>query len=196
MSCSLQECSRYMSSSQITAFLDSAIHSRISIHLIAKQHIALSMALSDLPHLDDMDDLSHYVGIVDPKCSPYHIAKMCGSFVSELCEATLGVSPQVIYDGDLDATFSCVKSTAPPLHSISASLVMFQFILNISLPNFSKTRSALLSSTITGSTAVVLQSSPHPSTLHYPLQDPSFIAINVTSLSEFVTKEGEYHRLT
>lgn len=37
--------------------------------------------------------------------------RMCGSFVSELCEATLGASPQTVVNGDLGATFPYV-----PIH--------------------------------------------------------------------------------
>ncbi|KAG5645027.1 hypothetical protein DXG03_007206 [Asterophora parasitica] len=42
-----QECSRYMSPSQISTFLDRAITNRISVRLIAEQHIALSQALEN-----------------------------------------------------------------------------------------------------------------------------------------------------
>lgn len=31
---------------------------------------------------------------------------VCGSFVSDLCEATLGASPHIVIDGDADATFA------------------------------------------------------------------------------------------
>lgn len=32
----------------------------------------------------------------------------CGSFVKELCSATMGASPEIVVDGSLDATFACV----------------------------------------------------------------------------------------
>ncbi|KAJ3517786.1 hypothetical protein NLJ89_g278 [Agrocybe chaxingu] len=41
-----QECSRYMSPTQISDFLDGAIRNRISVRLIAEQHIAVSQALN------------------------------------------------------------------------------------------------------------------------------------------------------
>ncbi|KAF5386703.1 hypothetical protein D9615_001734 [Tricholomella constricta] len=97
-----QECSRYMSPAQISTFLDRAITNRISVRLIAEQHIALSQALEN-PDAD-----TSYVGVVDMKCSPKAMVNMCGSYVSELCEATLGATPPVIIDGHPDATFAYV----------------------------------------------------------------------------------------
>ncbi|KAF7778927.1 hypothetical protein Agabi119p4_3272 [Agaricus bisporus var. burnettii] len=97
-----QECSRYMSPTQISNFLDGAIHNRIAVRLIAEQHITLSKALSNSPMKAD------YVGVVDPQCSPYQMIRMCGSFVSELCEGTLGAAPEIIVEGDLDAVFPYV----------------------------------------------------------------------------------------
>lgn len=91
-----------MSPTQISNFLDGAIRNRISVRLIAEQHIALSQALND-PDIDP----SH-VGVVDMQCSPKAMIKMCGSYVSELCEATLGASPPLVIDGHVDATFACV----------------------------------------------------------------------------------------
>ncbi|KXN87709.1 [3-methyl-2-oxobutanoate dehydrogenase [lipoamide]] kinase, mitochondrial [Leucoagaricus sp. SymC.cos] len=97
-----QECSRYLSPTQISNFLNGAIRNRISVRLIAEQHITLSKALSEAVRID------HYVGVVDAQCSPYQMTRVCGSFVSELCEATLGASPEIVVDGDLEATFPYV----------------------------------------------------------------------------------------
>lgn len=88
-----------MSPTQISNFLDGAIRNRISVRLIAEQHITLSKALAEAVDIDS------YVGVVDAQCSPRQMIKMCGSFVSELCEATLGASPEIVIDGDVDATF-------------------------------------------------------------------------------------------
>ncbi|THH15882.1 hypothetical protein EW146_g4669 [Bondarzewia mesenterica] len=96
-----QECTRYMSSEQITGFLDAAIRNRIAVRLIAEQHIALSQALQDPARFND-----EYVGVVHMKCSPREMIRMCGSFVSELCEASLGASPPIVIDGHPDATFA------------------------------------------------------------------------------------------
>lgn len=72
------------------------------MRLIAEQHIALSRALKDPEHS------SSYVGVVNMSCSPAAMVKMCGSFVAELCEATLGASPPIVIDGHADATFAYV----------------------------------------------------------------------------------------
>jgi 26S proteasome regulatory subunit T1 len=98
--CSFQECSRYMSPKQISDFLDGAIRNRISVRLIAEQHIAVSHAL------EHPNRPSAYVGVLDMKCSPKSMVKMCASFVTDLCEATLGASPTIVIDGYTDATFA------------------------------------------------------------------------------------------
>lgn len=94
-----------MSQTQISNFLDRAITNRISVRLIAEQHIALSQAL------ENPDTDTSYVGVVDMKCSPRAMVDMCGSYVSELCEATLGMAPSIVIDGHTDATFACVVSS-------------------------------------------------------------------------------------
>ncbi|KAI9569107.1 atypical/PDHK/BCKDK protein kinase [Boletus coccyginus] len=99
-----QECAKYMSPTQISTFLDGAIRNRISVRLIAEQHIALSQALE---RQRGMGLTSHY-GIVDMACSPAVMIKMVGAFVSELCEATLGAAPTIIVDGHQDTTFAYV----------------------------------------------------------------------------------------
>src|SRR5882762_10042941 len=101
---SFQECSRYMSPDQISHFLDGAIRNRISVRLIAEQHIALSRALRSS---SDEFGINHN-GIVNVMCSPSDMVRICGSFVGELCEATLGASPPLVIDGRVDATFPCV----------------------------------------------------------------------------------------
>ncbi|KAF8163097.1 26S proteasome subunit P45 [Crassisporium funariophilum] len=97
-----QECARYMSPQQISDFLDGAIRNRISVRLIAEQHIAVSQALTH------PNDSAAYVGVVDMKCSPKSMIRMCGSFVTDLCEATLGASPTIVIDGYTDTTFAYV----------------------------------------------------------------------------------------
>ncbi|KAG0706400.1 P-loop containing nucleoside triphosphate hydrolase protein [Suillus ampliporus] len=103
-----QECSRYMSPTQISNFLDGAIRSRISVRLIAEQHIALSHALATKdPGAAEAGVLMHN-GVIDPNCSPAAMVRMCGAFVSELSEATLGASPVITIDGCPDATFAYI----------------------------------------------------------------------------------------
>lgn len=98
-----QECSRYMTPDQISAFLDSAIRNRIAVRLIAEQHIALSRTLEDPEYLRD-----DHTGIVHWSCSPKEMIRMCGSFVTDLSEASLGASPKIILDGDVNATFAYI----------------------------------------------------------------------------------------
>lgn len=74
---------------------------RIGVRLIAEQHIALSRALRESP-LEELND----VGVVDMKCSPAQMARMCSKYVTDLCEATLGASPRLVIEGDLQATFA------------------------------------------------------------------------------------------
>ncbi|KAF8185063.1 branched-chain alpha-ketoacid dehydrogenase [Mycena galopus ATCC 62051] len=96
------ECAKYMSPTQISNFLDGLIRNRISIRLIAEQHIVVSRAL------EDAGAEVGNVGVVDTQCSPSQMIRMCESYVADLSSATLGASPAVIIDGDPDATFGYV----------------------------------------------------------------------------------------
>ena len=84
-------------------FLDGAIRNRISVRLIAEQHIALSHAVQTPAPNRSVTR----VGVVDMTCSPTRMIGMCGSYVSELCEATLGASPKIVIDGCPESTFTC-----------------------------------------------------------------------------------------
>ncbi|KAI9456219.1 hypothetical protein BJY52DRAFT_1204797 [Lactarius psammicola] len=97
-----QECAKYMSSEQISNFLNAAIRNRIAVRLIAEQHIVLSRALQD------PEQAKTNIGVVNMSLSPVEMIRMCASFVSELCEATLGAAPPVVIDGVTDATFAYV----------------------------------------------------------------------------------------
>ncbi|KAH6918828.1 P-loop containing nucleoside triphosphate hydrolase protein [Coprinopsis sp. MPI-PUGE-AT-0042] len=97
-----QECTKYMSFEDINAFLDGAIRNRISVRLIAEQHIAVTHALSDPPRE------GKEVGVIDTKCSPKEMVDVCGSFVSDLCMATLGSSPRIVIDGYPEAHFAYI----------------------------------------------------------------------------------------
>lgn len=90
-----------MSTDQISSFLDSAIRNRIAVRLLAEQHIALSRDLQQ-----NGASNSEHIGVVQLSCSPKRMIHMCGSFVTELCEATLGASPAIVIDGDTNATFA------------------------------------------------------------------------------------------
>jgi len=126
-----------MSSEQISSFLDAAIRNRIAVRLIAEQHIVLSRALQN-PEQARAND----VGIVDMALSPVEMIRMCASFVTELCEATLGAAPSIVIEGATDATFACVvfpSPFAPPslflftlIHTLQKTPVMYQSTWNTS----------------------------------------------------------------
>ena len=91
-----------MTPAAISDFLDGAIRNRIDVRLLAEEHIAISRTLEEPERQEER------VGIIHTRCSPTRMIKMVGSFVSELCEATLGAAPQIEIDGHPDATFSYV----------------------------------------------------------------------------------------
>ncbi|KAJ3550347.1 hypothetical protein NM688_g5092 [Phlebia brevispora] len=97
-----QECSKYLSPAEISTFLDAAIRNRIAVRLLAEQHIAISRDLETQGASED------HIGVVHMRCSPAEMIRMCASFVTELCEATLGSAPKIIIDGDVNATFAYV----------------------------------------------------------------------------------------
>ncbi|KAG9018933.1 26S proteasome regulatory subunit 7 [Tulasnella sp. 427] len=100
-----RECARYMTPAVTTLFLDEIIRSRIAVRLIAEQHIAISHAL-ETPQ--EQGSTSRELGIVNKKTSPKDMVTMCSRFVSELSDATLGASPRLVLEGDVDATFPYV----------------------------------------------------------------------------------------
>ena len=131
-----QESKKYMDARNISAFLDAAIHSRIAIRMIAEQHLALSAALHGMSHLHpptsrnypsdhDLDpdlpsepsDTHHEygsptsVGIIETQLSAARMTKMCADFVHQLCQGTLGSAPELVLEGDVDATY-----TGVPVH--------------------------------------------------------------------------------
>ncbi|EJU05310.1 alpha-ketoacid dehydrogenase kinase N-terminal domain-containing protein [Dacryopinax primogenitus] len=95
-----QECKRYMTPSAVSAFLDGAIRSRIGTRLIGEQHVAISRSLSH--------PTPGQVGVVQTDLKPREMIQHCAAFVAELCESTLGVVPQLVVDGMVDATFSYI----------------------------------------------------------------------------------------
>ncbi|KAJ8463292.1 hypothetical protein ONZ45_g17631 [Pleurotus djamor] len=92
-----------MAPTQVSTFLDGAIRNRISVRLIAEQHIALYHAFVTSEEADPS-----CTGVIDMSLSPQKMVNMCGSFVSDLCEASLGVSPKIEISGDVGATFAYV----------------------------------------------------------------------------------------
>ncbi|KAM0755679.1 alpha-ketoacid dehydrogenase kinase [Meredithblackwellia eburnea MCA 4105] len=117
-----QETRRYLPDSVVTSFLDRAIRNRITLRLLAEQHLSLSAAsLPNLNHNSLSASLQRTpkdpriepsaraaalsslaptrVGILDLELSPRDLIATCADYVSELCEATYGVAPRYTITG-------------------------------------------------------------------------------------------------
>ena len=98
-----------MTPEAISAFLNQTITSRIGIRLIAEQFVSVSRvaligaAEGDIKHVPG--------GIIDTECSPERMVRMCAAFVSSLCDASFGASPEIRIDGIVDAKFAYVILT-------------------------------------------------------------------------------------
>ncbi|KAF9136562.1 hypothetical protein BGX30_011071 [Mortierella sp. GBA39] len=100
------------------------IRSRIGIRLIAEQVIALRAQRTDILKGDDDEELardncstittdqsnadSKVIGVVHTQLRPAELVKDCASFVQELCNVNYGSSPDVVINGQTDATFTYV----------------------------------------------------------------------------------------
>ncbi|ORY86657.1 branched-chain alpha-ketoacid dehydrogenase [Leucosporidium creatinivorum] len=123
-----QETRKYLPPDVITQFLDRAIRNRISLRLMAEQHISLSAA--SLPALRPSPTPSELppptadsapkekdpriepsarapstslapsrVGILDLSLSPHQMIHTCADYVTLLCDSTYGVSPNYRIEG-------------------------------------------------------------------------------------------------
>jgi signal transduction histidine kinase len=121
-----------MNTADIQTFLDEMIRSRIGIRLIAEQVIALRAQRTDLLRDNDnnerpIQDSNKYnntktttstadqlvidgqvIGVVHTQLRPAELVKDCASFVQELCNVNYGSSPDVVINGQTDATFTYV----------------------------------------------------------------------------------------
>ncbi len=107
------ECRKYISPLDVTRFLDEHLRARIGTRLIAEQHIALHF--SSPPHSHDYpvqntEEASSYIGVIDTALQPAKIIRHCESFVSEICELKYGVRPTVVINGQPDTTFEHVPT--------------------------------------------------------------------------------------
>ncbi|KAG0297733.1 hypothetical protein BGZ96_005155 [Linnemannia gamsii] len=126
------ECKKYMNTSDIQTFLDEMIRSRIGIRLIAEQVISLRAQRTDLLKDNDDNEKStqdnnkynstittpsiadplvvncQVIGVVHTQLKPAELIKDCASFVQELCNVNYGSSPDVVINGQTDATFTYV----------------------------------------------------------------------------------------
>ncbi|EAW14198.1 alpha-ketoacid dehydrogenase kinase family protein [Aspergillus clavatus NRRL 1] len=109
------ECRKYISSADVTRFLDTHLRARIGTRLIAEQHLALHFASqpatdggSQSPQTPENSVPSNYIGVIDTALQPARIVKLCEDFVGEICELKYGVRPRLRIGGQPDATFAHV----------------------------------------------------------------------------------------
>ncbi|BGP31068.1 hypothetical protein JCM10296v2_002832 [Rhodotorula toruloides] len=131
-----KESRKYLPDATITDFLDRAIRNRISLRLIAEQHLSLSAASLPFlrPHAPTIhpppshDDAARdpriepsarppssslsasRVGVLDLALNPHDLISTCCEYVSLLCEATYGVSPNFRIEADPAMTVGSVGS--------------------------------------------------------------------------------------
>lgn len=85
-----------MTKQATAAFLDDMIQARISIRLLAEQHVALHQPREN------------YIGIIDTALKPAILVRDCADFVQDLCEINYGSAPELIINGDLETNFAYV----------------------------------------------------------------------------------------
>ncbi|GJN89865.1 hypothetical protein Rhopal_002854-T1 [Rhodotorula paludigena] len=134
-----KESRKYLPDATITEFLDRAIRNRISLRLMAEQHLSLSAASfpflrpsspssasssSDTVIVQPNDPRvepsarppssslsASRVGVLDLALSPYDLIHNCAEYVTLLCESTYGVAPGYRIEGGLpDMTVGSVGS--------------------------------------------------------------------------------------
>ncbi|EFI28422.1 atypical/PDHK/BCKDK protein kinase [Coprinopsis cinerea okayama7 len=169
-----QESAKYMSFEDINAFLDGAIRNRISVRLIAEQHIAVTRALHDPPQ-DGKD-----VGVIDTRCSPKEMVDVCGSFVGDLCRATLGSAPEIVVDGYPEATFAYI-----PVHLeyVLTELLKNSFRATVEHHARSKERGSL--------PPIQITLSPPPASSHsgHNVDRPNFFSIRIRDQGGGVSRQ-------
>ncbi|GAA6060263.1 hypothetical protein JCM10212_003963 [Sporobolomyces blumeae] len=111
-----KESRKYLPDAVITDFLDRAIRNRISLRLMAEQHLSLSAA--SLPSLRPSNASSPMpsttsatgnaassslaatrVGVLDLALSPHELVSTCAEYATLLCDSTYGVSPPYRIEG-------------------------------------------------------------------------------------------------
>ncbi|GIJ98366.1 hypothetical protein Aspvir_000483 [Aspergillus viridinutans] len=109
------ECRKYISSADVTRFLDTHLRARIGTRLIAEQHLALHLASQPVSDVSSRTEQSsentgpsNYIGVIDTALQPARIVKVCEDFVGEICELKYGVRPRLKIGGQPDATFAHV----------------------------------------------------------------------------------------
>ncbi|GAA5892870.1 alpha-ketoacid dehydrogenase kinase family protein [Sporobolomyces salmoneus] len=102
------ESRKYLPDAVITDFLDRAIRNRISLRLMAEQHLSLSSA--SLPSLRSLNSSPPdstptpssqptRIGVLDLALSPHELVSNCAEYATLLCDSTYGVSPPYRIEG-------------------------------------------------------------------------------------------------
>ncbi|GAA5880742.1 hypothetical protein JCM16303_004334 [Sporobolomyces ruberrimus] len=107
-----KESRKYLPDAVITDFLDRAIRNRISLRLMAEQHLSLSAA--SLPSLRPSNaspsppkptpatsgfSQPTRIGVLDLALSPHDLVSTCAEYATLLCDSTYGVSPPYRIEG-------------------------------------------------------------------------------------------------
>ncbi|SCV70288.1 BQ2448_1682 [Microbotryum intermedium] len=119
-----QETRKYLTETTVTQFLDRAIRDRISLRLMAEQHLSLSAASmpalrpssspvkaassstdprvepsARAPSLPSTSLAPSRVGVLDLSLNLHELVTACADYVTLLCEATYGVAPAYRIEG-------------------------------------------------------------------------------------------------
>ncbi|KAI9100623.1 branched-chain alpha-ketoacid dehydrogenase [Phlyctochytrium arcticum] len=85
-----KECIKYMSKESATKFLDSMIHARIGIRVIAEHHLSLHQPVEN------------YIGVVNTKFRPATLLDSVAKYAQDLCELNYGSAPDYKLFGHTD----------------------------------------------------------------------------------------------
>ncbi|POS87407.1 hypothetical protein EPUL_000662, partial [Erysiphe pulchra] len=165
------ECRKYMSSDEVTKFLNEHLRARIGTRLIAEQHIAIHNLFHQQQKLNS--DANHQIssphkGILDTSLKPADMINSCGCFVSDICESKYHVRPSWVINGDSSTTIAYI-----PVH--------LQYILTELLKNAFR-------ATIENNThqePITITISPVPKSLKSSCQSASSINGQDSNLPEY-----------
>ncbi len=112
------ESQKYMDPKQLNRFMNESLQSRVSRRVLAEQHLSLSKSFTD-PTIDHQNQ----IGVVNNHCKALEIVRKCVKKADELfLDSFENMPPQVMIDGNLDATFTYI-----PEH---IEYILFELIKN------------------------------------------------------------------
>eukprot|EP00127_Corallochytrium_limacisporum_P001330 Clim_evm20s51 gene=Clim_evmTU20s51 len=92
----VQECLRYMSAAKLDSFIDTTLRNRLGIRILLENHLALHR------------NAENFIGIVCRNVCPAEVVRKGAIIASQMTEQKYMVAPQVVIDGDVEATFPYV----------------------------------------------------------------------------------------